>query len=121
MRILELKEFMVLVDRAYKAEELIKEKKKIEAETRNWKKRSMFLQEIYEAQRSDKELQAKRKQCEADTGSDFRIGSDSCLMFKDLICVPKNNELIRRILHEAHNGCLSVHPGSTKMYNDLKQ
>ncbi|KAA3461724.1 Gag protease polyprotein [Gossypium australe] len=25
------------------------------------------------------------------------------------------------ILHEAHSGCLSVHPGSTKMYNDLKK
>lgn len=25
------------------------------------------------------------------------------------------------ILNEAHNSQLSVHPGSTKMYNDLKQ
>ncbi|XP_017613575.1 uncharacterized protein LOC108458680 [Gossypium arboreum] len=37
--VLELKEFMVLVDRAYKFEELIKEKKKIEAETRDARKR----------------------------------------------------------------------------------
>ncbi|KAA3473896.1 integrase [Gossypium australe] len=28
---------------------------------------------------------------------------------------------LMKILYEAHNGCLSVHPGSTKMYNDLKQ
>ncbi|KAG8493037.1 hypothetical protein CXB51_010357 [Gossypium anomalum] len=39
--ILELKEMVVLVDRACKAEELLKEKKKVEAETRNWKKRPM--------------------------------------------------------------------------------
>ncbi|KAA3487291.1 integrase [Gossypium australe] len=26
-----------------------------------------------------------------------------------------------KILHEAHSGCLSIHPGSTKMYNDLKK
>ena len=39
--ILELKEFVVLVDRACKAEELIKEKRKVEAEDRNLKKRSM--------------------------------------------------------------------------------
>ena len=25
------------------------------------------------------------------------------------------------ILNEAHNSRLSIHPGSTKMYNDLKQ
>ncbi|XP_016702287.1 uncharacterized protein [Gossypium hirsutum] len=36
---LELKEFVVLVDRAYKVEELIKEKNKIEAETRDARKR----------------------------------------------------------------------------------
>ena len=30
-------------------------------------------------------------------------------------------KLIQKILHEAHNGCLSVHPSSMKMYNDLKQ
>ena len=39
--ILELKEMVVLVDRACKAEQLLKEKKKVEAETRNWKKRPM--------------------------------------------------------------------------------
>ncbi|KAG8490883.1 hypothetical protein CXB51_014042 [Gossypium anomalum] len=49
------------------------------------------------------------------------IGSDGCLMFKNRICVPKNDEWIQKILHEAHNGCLAVHPGSMKMYNDLKK
>ncbi|KAG8473070.1 hypothetical protein CXB51_034991 [Gossypium anomalum] len=83
--------------------------------------RPMFLQEICEAQKNDPDLQTKRKQCEVDTRSDFRIGFDSCLMFKNQICVPKNDELIQKILHEAHNGCLAVHPGSTKMYNDLKK
>ncbi|KAA3466460.1 DNA/RNA polymerases superfamily protein [Gossypium australe] len=38
-----------------------------------------------------------------------------------LVCVPKNDEIIQKILYEAHNGCLSVHPGSTKMYNDLNK
>ncbi|KAG8472899.1 hypothetical protein CXB51_034781 [Gossypium anomalum] len=83
--------------------------------------RPMFLQEICEAQENDQDLQAKRKQCEVDTESDFRIGSNGCLMFKDRICVPKNEELIQRILQEAHSGYFSIHPGSTKMYNDLKK
>ncbi|KAA3484853.1 Retrotransposable element Tf2 [Gossypium australe] len=39
----------------------------------------------------------------------------------DRICVPKNSELIQLILNEAHNNRLTVHPGSIKMYNDLKQ
>ncbi|KAG8491589.1 hypothetical protein CXB51_014771 [Gossypium anomalum] len=32
-----------------------------------------------------------------------------------------NDELIRKILQEAHSSFLSIHPGSTKMYNDLKK
>ncbi|KAA3480523.1 DNA/RNA polymerases superfamily protein [Gossypium australe] len=66
-------------------------------------------------------LQAKRVQCESTSDSEYQIGSDDCLMFRDKIFVPKNSELIQKILHEAHRGCLSVHPVSTKMYNDLKK
>ncbi|KAG8501103.1 hypothetical protein CXB51_003181 [Gossypium anomalum] len=43
--------------------------------------------------------------------NDFRIGSNGCLMFKDRICVPKNEELIQKILQEAHSGYFSIHPG----------
>ncbi|KAA3474333.1 reverse transcriptase [Gossypium australe] len=60
-------------------------------------------------------------QYELGVESDFWVNSDGCLMFRDRVCVTRNDELIRRILQEAHRGCLSVHPGSTKMYNDLKQ
>ncbi|KAA3465507.1 DNA/RNA polymerases superfamily protein [Gossypium australe] len=39
----------------------------------------------------------------------------------DLELAAINSELIQKILHEAHSSCFSVHPGSSKMYNDLKQ
>ena len=35
--------------------------------------------------------------------------------------VPKNFELRKQILDEAHTSRLSIHPGSNKMYEDLKQ
>ncbi|KAA3470840.1 integrase [Gossypium australe] len=60
-------------------------------------------------------------QRESTSDSNYQTGSDDCLMFQDRICVPKNPEHIQKILHEAHSRCISVHPGSTKMYNDLKQ
>ncbi|KAA3487584.1 integrase [Gossypium australe] len=37
------------------------------------------------------------------------------------ICFPKNSELVQKIFNEAHNGTMSVHPGSNKMYHDLKK
>ncbi|KAG8488163.1 hypothetical protein CXB51_018403 [Gossypium anomalum] len=37
------------------------------------------------------------------------------------ICVPNNLELKKDILSEAHSSMYSIHPGSTKMYCDLKK
>ncbi|KAA3480700.1 integrase [Gossypium australe] len=85
------------------------------------KAKPIFLQQNCEAQKCDTELQAKRVQCESNSDSHYQIRVDDCLIFRNRICVPKNSELIQKILHEAHTSCLSVHPGSTKMYNDLKQ
>ncbi|KAG8492915.1 hypothetical protein CXB51_010203 [Gossypium anomalum] len=85
------------------------------------KAKPVFFLQICEAQKCDSEFQAKRVQCESTSDSKYQIRSDDCLMFRDRICVPKNPELNQKILHEAHSGCLFVHPGSTKMYNDLKK
>ncbi|KAA3470423.1 integrase [Gossypium australe] len=38
-----------------------------------------------------------------------------------LLCVPNNLELKQDILSKAHSSTYSIHPGSTKMFNDLKQ
>jgi ribonuclease HI len=42
------------------------------------------------------------------------------LWFEDRLVVPKNRGLKMRILDEAHLSKFSMHPGSTKMYHDLK-
>ncbi|KAH0748200.1 hypothetical protein KY290_027432 [Solanum tuberosum] len=39
---------------------------------------------------------------------------------KEKLCVPNVNGLRRRIMTEAHHSRYSIHPGSTKMYHDLK-
>ncbi|KAA3480174.1 integrase [Gossypium australe] len=83
--------------------------------------RPLFLQQIREAQKNDSEMQVKRAQCKSGNNPNFRVGFDDCLMFRDRVCVPKDDELIQKILYEAHNGFLPVHPGNTKMYNDLKK
>ena len=43
------------------------------------------------------------------------------LWFEDRLVIPKNHELRKQILDEAHLSKFSIHPGSTKMYQDLKQ
>ncbi|KAG8490827.1 hypothetical protein CXB51_013928 [Gossypium anomalum] len=85
------------------------------------KAKPVFLQQIYEAQKCDTELQAKRIQYEANSDSNYEIGANDCLMFRNKICVPKKFELIQKILHEAHSSCLSFILGVPNMYNDLKK
>jgi hypothetical protein len=50
----------------------------------------------------------------------FRQDSKGLLWFEDRLVVPKNKDLKKKILDEAHLSKFSMHPGSTKMYHDLK-
>ncbi|XP_057520821.1 uncharacterized protein LOC130801077 [Amaranthus tricolor] len=36
-------------------------------------------------------------------------------------CVPKYSDLCTRILREAHSSCFSIHPGTDKLYKDLRR
>ncbi|KAG8485890.1 hypothetical protein CXB51_019244 [Gossypium anomalum] len=83
--------------------------------------RPLWIHQISEAQKVDGELVAKRVKCAAGTESEFQIDDDDCLRFRNRLCVPRNSELIPMILGEAHSSRMSVHRGSTKMYNDLKR
>jgi hypothetical protein len=51
----------------------------------------------------------------------FRIDHKGVLWFNERIVVPKDHKLRKQILDEAHLSKFSMHPGSTKMYQDLKQ
>jgi hypothetical protein len=51
----------------------------------------------------------------------FRKDDQGILWFNDHIVVPKDAEVHQQILDEAHLSRYSIHLGSTKMYQDLKQ
>ena len=54
-------------------------------------------------------------------GKDYRMGSDGILQFRDRVCVLGNWRLRKQILEEGHKSRLSIHPGMTNVYKDLKQ
>jgi hypothetical protein len=54
-------------------------------------------------------------------GSDFTEDDQGTIWFKNMICIPEIDSLRETILKEAHDSAYSIHPGSTKMYQDLKQ
>ncbi|KAG8483030.1 hypothetical protein CXB51_021959 [Gossypium anomalum] len=85
------------------------------------KAKPLLIHQIRESQKVDDKLVAKRAECVLNVESKFQIDDDDCLRFRSRLCVPRNSELILMILNEAHSSRMSIHPGSTKMYNDLKR
>ena len=53
-------------------------------------------------------------------GTEFSMKEDGSLYYKDRVCVTNDSELKKIILEEAHSGSFAMHPGGTKMYQDLK-
>jgi ribonuclease HI len=51
----------------------------------------------------------------------FRFDPKGVLWFNERIVIPKAHWLRKQIMDEAHLSKFSMHPGSTKMYQDLKQ
>ena len=51
---------------------------------------------------------------------EFTVNEDGVLYYKDRVCVPDDNDLRKAILEKAHSGSFAIHPGSTKVYQDLK-
>jgi hypothetical protein len=51
----------------------------------------------------------------------FYEDAEGTLWFKDRLVVPRKEALKIKILDEAHTSRYSIHPGSTKMYHDLRQ
>jgi len=62
-----------------------------------------------------------RRQTGENKAPDFRVDNRGTLWYKDRICVPQKGDFRQIIMDEAHNSAYSVHPGSTKMYMDLRQ
>jgi hypothetical protein len=50
----------------------------------------------------------------------FRVDDQGVLWFKDRLVVPKDRELRNKLMDEAHQSKLSIHPKSSKMYQEMR-
>ena len=78
------------------------------------------MNRVLEAQRKDEKIAVIVSQIRNGKEIEFTVNEDGVLYYKDRVCVPDDNDLRKAILEEAHSGSFSIHPGSTKMYQDLK-
>nr|GEV45373.1 DNA/RNA polymerase superfamily protein [Tanacetum cinerariifolium] len=78
-----------------------------------------LISRIKEAQKEDSEIWTIVENL--DKQDEFRIDDDNVLWQDTRLVVPNDVSLREALLTEAHSSPFSVHPGSTKMYHDLKQ
>jgi hypothetical protein len=78
-------------------------------------------QDIRNGQLEDSKVQEIKEMIEAGKAPDFTADEHKTVWFRKRIYVPDVDHLREKILQEAHDSAYSIHPGSTKMYQDLKE
>jgi hypothetical protein len=78
-------------------------------------------QEIRKGQLEDAKIKEIKDLITEGRVPEFTEDEQGTIWFKDRMCVPDIKSLQETILKEAHDSDYSIHPGSTKMYQDLKQ
>jgi len=82
---------------------------------------SEFLSSIKEAKKADVKFVDLLVGGNPSEDNDFRIDEQGVLRFRGRICILDKDEIKKLILEESHRSSLSIHPGATKMYHDLKK
>jgi len=77
--------------------------------------------QIITAQKEDKGMKYLKEKIVNRAPTDFKMDDAGVIWFKNRLVVPKLPELLQQILDEAHTIRYSIHPGSNKMYQNLKQ
>ena len=78
-------------------------------------------QEIRKGQLKDEKLKEIAENVVIGKAPGFRMDDNGTLWFGKRLCVPESKTIRDAILCEAHESAYSIHPGSTKMYLDLKE
>ena len=81
-----------------------------------------LLRRVIESQWQDAEIVSIRDRVQSSTGDEgWTVHADGSLRYRGRAVVPQSTNLREEILREFHYSRFSVHPGGTKMYQDLRR
>ncbi|GJX19971.1 retrotransposon protein, putative, ty3-gypsy subclass [Tanacetum coccineum] len=80
-----------------------------------------LILQIKEAQKDNGELWVVIQNLKEGKQAEFWVDDHGVIWYGNRLCVPDDSSLREAVLTEAHSSPFSIHPGSTKMYKDLKQ
>jgi len=78
-------------------------------------------QDIRKGQLADEKIKDISERIVIGKAPGFHMDDQGTVWFGKRICVPEVKSIREAILREAHDSAYSIHPGSTKMYLDLKE
>ena len=82
--------------------------------------RSYLVEELKQLQQKDDFCQRKKTQVEQKLSEGFQIDDDGTLWLNGYLVVPLTGDIRYRLLEAANSSSYTMHPGSTKMYHDLR-
>ena len=82
--------------------------------------KSSLEDQIKAAQKEDSGITKIKENIASGDAKCFSVDDQGIVYFNNRLVVPKDRGLRKLILQEAHDTPLSIHPGSTKMYQDLR-
>ena len=86
-----------------------------------FRSKPILIDRIEEAQKSDVSLMKIVEEVKKGDKVDFVIRDDGILLFGNRLCIPNDQNLKRDILEEGHSYAYAMHPGSTKLYRNLRE
>ena len=82
--------------------------------------RSSLVEEVKQLQHDDDFYKEKIGQVRQGLSEELRVEDDGILWLQDHLVVPVAGDIRRRLLEAARSSFYTMHPGSTKIYHDLR-
>ncbi|KAI4320581.1 hypothetical protein MLD38_034046 [Melastoma candidum] len=82
---------------------------------------SQLMDLIHTAQLQDPYLTEDRSRLQDQADTEFSVSDDDLLRYQGRICIPAQEDLRKLIMDEAHLSACNIHPGVTKMYQNLRK
>ena len=83
--------------------------------------RPLLVDQIKEGQKQVSKMIKLRTEIEGGRKPEFQIRDDGVIVRGSQMCVPEIGELKGKIMEEAYSSAYAMHPGSTKMYNTMRE
>ena len=85
----------------------------------NMRVEPVIKKKIFDAQQTDPQILHWVEEAKKGSQSKFKVSNDGILTFRGRICVPDDPKVKNQLLEEAYRSKYTMHPGSTKMYQNL--